>query len=251
MSEADATKYADDAPWGPSEGRTEPEAALALAEDEAVKHMKDGVRAGRDWHTTLLEAIGMWTLPQEEFQGRHFRYLLHGEALDWLLLAERLCCELDGLVPAHEKEQLLLSGRLPSGVGDEEFRDLIGYSKYRAFLNYHYGVLVEQALQLAVEEEVRKQHIAKGYQDSEDLEEQAFYRIYEDTRTKLAAEFLKERGAVGRKSFSLTEMKEFNYWLFKRRCKMWDPARVASDTRKGLDRLRLLWAPEGSRPAGG
>ena len=35
-------------------------------------------------------------------------------------------------------------------------------------------------------------------------------------------------------------MKEFTYCLFKRRVDMWDPARVASDTRKGLERLQKL-----------
>jgi hypothetical protein len=35
-------------------------------------------------------------------------------------------------------------------------------------------------------------------------------------------------------------MKEFTYSLFKRRVNMWDPARVASDTRKGLEKLESL-----------
>ena len=41
---------------------------------------------------------------------------------------------------------------------------------------------------------------------------------------------------------SLTELKEFTYSLFKRRVELWDPARVASDTRKGLERLKRLKA---------
>ena len=41
-------------------------------------------------------------------------------------------------------------------------------------------------------------------------------------------------------SHTLTELKEFTYWLFKRRIKIWDPARVASDTRKGLEKLQSL-----------
>jgi len=41
-------------------------------------------------------------------------------------------------------------------------------------------------------------------------------------------------------SFSLTQAKEFNYWLFKLRLEYWDPARVASDTRKGLKRMEQV-----------
>ena len=36
---------------------------------------------------------------------------------------------------------------------------------------------------------------------------------------------------------SLTEKKEFTYWLFKRRIQQIEKARVASDTRKGLEWL--------------
>ena len=39
---------------------------------------------------------------------------------------------------------------------------------------------------------------------------------------------------------SLTDLKEFTYWLFKRRIGKWDPARVASDTRKGMSALAKL-----------
>ncbi len=205
-----------------------------------MRHLKEAVQAGKEWHLALLEAVGIWGLPDEEFQGRHYSYLVLGEAFDWLLLAERLCQEVDGLVPLEEKERLLFHGKLPSEVSTREFLQFIGTNKYRAFLNYWYGVVVEEALQLAVEEEVRKQHKAKGFSDSEELVEEAFLRLYEETRTNLLNEFLAEKGEPGRKSLSLTELKEFTYRLFKRRLKIWDPARVASDTRKGLEKLHTL-----------
>ena len=217
---------------------------LALEEPEAVRHLKEAVQSGKTWHVALLEAVGMWTLPEEEYQGRWYHYLIEDEAFDWLILAERLCCELDGVVTSEEKERLLFGGKLPVRVSPRDFQELIGYGKHRALLNYWYGVVVEEALQLAVEEEVRKQHRAKGFADSEDLVEEAFARIYEDTRTDLLKEYLREKAQPGRKSHSLTEMKGFTYWLFKRRLKRWDPARVASDTRKGLNKLNSLRAPD-------
>ena len=220
---------------------------LAMEEPPAARHMKEAMRSGEAWHQALLEAVGMWTLPAEEFQGRHYNYLIAGEAFDWLLLAERLCQEMDGMVPTEEKEQLLFRNKLPEEVTASDFREMIGYSKHRAFLNYWYGVVVEEALQLAVEEEVRKQHRARGFSDSEDLVEEAFVRLYQDTRTNLLNEFLRERADARRKSLSLTELKEFTYRLFRKRLKIWDPARVASDTRKGLEKLHRLW-PSSSYP---
>ncbi len=209
---------------------------------DAISHFRTAVKAGRPWPLALLEAVGMWTIASEEHEGRTYSYLLQGEAFDWIVLAERLCADIDGLVPTNEKEDLLFGGPLPEEVDDRSFKNLIGSSKHQAVLNFWYGVVVEEALQLAVEEEVRKRHLAKGYADREDLVEEAFTILYQETRTNLARQFLKSKGSPTRRSMSLTELKEFTYSLFKRRVELWDPARVASDTRKGLERLKRLKA---------
>jgi hypothetical protein len=39
---------------------------------------------------------------------------------------------------------------------------------------------------------------------------------------------------------SMSESKEFTYWLFKYRVARSDKARIASDTRKGLDQLARM-----------
>ncbi len=215
----------------------------ALAQEDATaifRHMKDAVLSGVQWHMALLEAVGKWTATSEELHGRCYQYLLSGEAFDWLLLAERLCLELDGIIPPEEKEALIFHGRLPAKVSPQEFQAVVGFNKHQAVLNYWYGVVVEEALQLAVEEEVRKQHRAKGFADSEDLVEEAFRRIYEKSRTQLLQEFAEYKGWGAPESVGLTELKEFTYWLFKMRVKFWDPARVGSDTHKGLEKLASL-----------
>jgi hypothetical protein len=227
-------------------------APTGLAEQvpEAVLHLKSAVRSGAPWYEALLEAVGLWTLAQEVHQGRSYQYLIRGEALDWLLLAERLCTELDDVISIEDREMLLFNGKLPEEVSPQVFQDLIGATKHRAYLNYWYGVVIEEALQLAVEEEVRKRHRARCYPDSEDLVEEAFIHLYGKPRRELLEVFcLEARGSpqlpagnndLKEFDFSLTDLKEFTYWLFKRRVNMWDPARVASDTRKGMRRLHQL-----------
>ncbi|MBI4201208.1 MAG: hypothetical protein HY531_02835, partial [Chloroflexi bacterium] len=122
-----------------------------------VDWLRTSLLAGRAWPSALLEAAGRWPLPQEEVDGVRYQYLLLGEAFDWLNLASRLLLEVDGLVPADEKEALLFQSRLPQEVSEVEFRNLLGPDKYRAHLNYFYGVVVEEALLLAVEEAIRKE----------------------------------------------------------------------------------------------
>ena len=218
----------------------EPPTGLAQQVPEALLHLKAATQSGVPWHQALLEAIGLWTQPQEEFEGRTYQYLIQGEAFDWLVLAERFCGELDGIISAEEKELLLFWGQLPETVQPEAFRDLLGINKYRAYLNFWYGVVVEEALQLSVEEDVRKRHIARGYSDTEDLIEEAFIHLYSATRSELSEEFRQQNHIPKRRHLSLSDVKAFTYWLHKRRLKIWDPARVASDTKKGIRRLRLL-----------
>lgn len=223
-----------------AETKTAPEVPALEDATATLRDLKDAVMSGAQWHVALLEAVGKWTATSEELHGRCYQYLLSGEAFDWLLLAERLCHELDGMIPGEEKETLIFHGKMPAVVSPKEFRALVGFNKHQAILNYWYGVVVEEALQLAVEEEVRKQHRAKGFADSEELAQEAFRRIYEESRSQLLLEFAEYKGWKVPGSLGLTELNEFTYWLFKRRVKFWDPARVGSDTRKGLEKLASL-----------
>ena len=59
-------------------------------EKGAIEHLKEAVASGQHWYLALLEAIGLWTLSEEVYRGQLRRYLIAGEAFDWLLLVERL-----------------------------------------------------------------------------------------------------------------------------------------------------------------
>ena len=213
-------------------------AAVAAGGCEAIRYLQVALAQGQDWHIALLEAVGRWDIPEETHDGRLYRYLIDGEALDWMLVAERLCASVDGVLPENEKMVFLFHGRFPEEVSPESFRALIGGARYRQYLNYFYGVIVEEALFRAVREEVRKEKWASGFSRAQDPTDEVYRRIYRQERAVLLKEFRKAKGYPHRRSTSLLEMKEFTYWLFKYRLNRSDRARVASDTRKGLDWLR-------------
>ena len=214
-------------------------AQLALSkEDEVIRYLEQAITGGKHWYIALLEAIGLWTAAEETQNSRYYRYLIDGEAFDWLLLAERLCEAVDQLLPDAEKTALLFHGKPPLNLTREKFKELIGSSKYHQYLNYFYGITVEEALILAVQEEVRKEKWALGYNKDYDSANEAHRRIYGATKAVLLKRFRKEKGYLQRKSISLTELKEFTYWLFKYRLKQCDKAKVASDTKKALNRLQ-------------
>jgi hypothetical protein len=115
---------------------------IAAADAAAIAHLQQAVAEGREWQVALLEAIGLWVSPEEMRDGHVVRYLIDGEALDWLVLAERLCETVVGLVPEDDRLGLLFHGRLPVDISPEMFRDLIGSPRHHQYLNYFYGITV-------------------------------------------------------------------------------------------------------------
>lgn len=212
----------------------------AVAESaRIIGDMRASAASGEHWFLALTAAVRNWPLPVEEVRGRVYRYLVGGEAFDWLLLAERLCDEMDDLVPEDEAGALLFEGRYPIETDEAALERLLG-AKHKAHLNFVYGVRVEEALQLAVQSEVQKERFSTNLWENSQFDDEVFSRIYGAARSGLVAEFRAHSGLPQGDTFSLSELREFTYWLFKYRMKNHDPARVASDTRKGLAQLQRL-----------
>jgi hypothetical protein len=124
-------------------------------------------------------------------------------------------------------------------------KGLIGSSKYHQYLNYFYGITVEKALILAVEAEVHKERRVLGHGREPEATNEAYRRIYGANKAVLLKRFRREKGYPQLKSITLTELKEFTYWLFKYRLEQCDKAKVASDTKKALEQLKRQWAGRG------
>jgi len=212
--------------------------STSAGDAEAIRYLEQAITSGKHWYMALLEAIGLWTTAEETCNGRSYRYLIAGEAFDWLLLAERLCQTVDGLLPHDEKIALLFYGQPPLNLAKKKFKELIGSGKYHQYLNYFYGITVEQALILAVQDEVRKERRIWGYNGEHDTVNEVYRRIYGATKAILLKRFRHDKAYPQLRSISLTELREFTYWLFKYRLKQCDKAKVASDTKKALDWLR-------------
>lgn len=204
-------------------------------EPEAIRHFKQAVLSGKHWYIALLEAVRLWDLPEEDHNGHTYRYVIDGEALDWLLIAERLCEAAGDTIPEAEKTVFLFHGEPPLKLSAEEFKELIGSPKHHQYLNYFYGVTVEEALVLVVEEEVRKERRLDGLtRESDVIPNEAYRRIYGSTRAILLRSFRNEKAYSQLKSVSLSDIKEFTYWLFKYRLKHNEKAKIGSDTKKAL-----------------
>jgi hypothetical protein len=220
---------------------TDTERDLHAEARDIVADMRASVASGEDhWFTALLSAVRRWPLPAERVGERDYRYLVGGEAFDWLLLAERLCSELTEFAPEDEIEALLFHEQLPLDTTERDFEQLMG-AKYKPHLNYVYGVRVESALHMAIGEEIRKErHSTRIWEQNGHADDEAFRRIYGRERVELLSEFRGSTGCGDGEWLTLPEYAEWRYWLFQYRVRYSDPAKVASDTRKGLALLQRL-----------
>jgi hypothetical protein len=206
----------------------------------AIDHFRDALAARRDWPEALLEAMALWTVPEEIYEGRVLNYFIGGEALDWLLLAERLIDTADCTVPDDERDDLLFSGRFPQRFDMNRIQELLGVAKYRGYLNYFYGVTVEESLQLACALEAEKRETSNGVRYRSDYTDRAFTRIYFKSRRGLLRMFRESDGSSADSLSSMAEHRAFTYWLFKYRWANSDKAKIASDTNKGIRHLERM-----------
>ena len=215
---------------------------------EALASFRERTTSGEHWYIALLATVGTWPLSEEKVGDRHYRYLIAGEAFDWMLLAERILAAVDGAVSHHERDSLLLRGQPPLLLTTREMRALMGEAKYQAHLNFFYGVIVEEALHAAVAEEVRREQFYRRLKEGV-VQEEVFQRVYGESLTALLEQFRRATKLRRKTRFTLEDWKTFIYWLFKYRVTHAEKARVASDTKKGLDWLHRQG--RGRLPIGG
>jgi hypothetical protein len=214
-----------------------------LLPEQAIAAFRASIEAGESWYPALLHVISRWVVPSEEIDGAVVDYLIAGEAFDWLLLAQRLIAAAEDLIAPEEAEALVVQGLAPRVETEDEFEAAIGPAKYRAHLNFQYGVVVEELLLLSAEMELHKTgHLARHGMPSADLE--AYERVYGKTLDELKVIYASETGDLPSDHLSQTEQRTFTYWLSKFRIRYAEPARIASDTRKAMTVLARL---EGNR----
>ncbi len=219
-----------------------------LTPSQAERALIADLDAGQPWYPALLRVVARWVAPEEEVDGERYHYLIGGEAFDWLLLAQRLLDAAGDRVPEAEREALLRFGVPPGGEDEEAFEQGIGPAKHRAHLNYQYGVVVEEALLLAAEQELRKAGRLSRSADR-DADFAAYERVYGRPFEELRAIYRLEAGADLGERVSLAELREFTYWCSKYRVQSGEPELVASDTRKALALLSQMALRRGAPAA--
>ncbi len=201
---------------------------------DPFRRFDDELAAGRHWYLAALLAAGQWRLASEVRHGRRRTYLVAGQALDLILLLDRLAAARPDAAPRRERNALRFQGRPPLRVPAAAFARALGPARHKAYLNHFYGVDVEEALLHAVELEQAKAHVLDRARGS------AYRAVYGYSLADLWAAYLAERGMRPPARVRWDVWKDFTYWRFRLRLRTQVQPRIASDTRKGLALLRRL-----------
>ena len=237
----------------PSDAVAGEETAAAVTPHDGesqIDAFRDAVRRGRPWFNALLALIADWDLPAETVDGREYRYLIGGEAFDWLLLAERVCnaVEAERLLPQREVEALLLAGEPPQALAGGRPAAAAGAGQISRppelpLRRPGGGSAATGGGATSPEGATQRRAGQQRAGGERDLPPHLRRRP-----RRAAGRVPHERNQPLTDRISLTELREFTYWLFKRRLAVQDPARVASDTRRGLLMLQRLEELKGRRP---
>ena len=252
-----------------------------------IGELKRTVAAGEThWFLALMQAVREWPLPQEKIGERTYRYLVGGEAFDWLLLAERLCDEIEDLIPDDEREALLVlrpfagrsrrerrrapARRQASRAPQLRLRRArgrgaaAGCRRTRCTRNAsppasgrRTGSLTTKPFSVCTTRRVPScsQSTSQALTTSPKTRSKNVSKCRPGLRAPARSA---EKGRAehnGHDSdpgatehdISLADLTEFTYWLFRRRVSGSEPARVASDTRKGVAALQRLEAQRRGR----
>ena len=208
---------------------------------DSYTHFKQAVLSGEHWYIALLSSLRYWQIETEQTPRKNHIYLIDGEAFDHLLVCQRLLKKAikEEVVPKSEVKRFLFNAQAPLVLEGNRLINVLGEKRLKECLNFFYGVTNEEALQLAVKDEVRKETQALGPHNEAWINNEAFSRIYGKTFDDLLVHFKFDK-KDNRDHFSTEDLKEFTYFLFKYRINNNDKAKTASDTKKGLEKLKEI-----------
>jgi hypothetical protein len=209
-------------------------------EREILRQLRSALRSGENTGSSLLMAAAKWSLSEEVIEDNHHRYILAGEAFDLLSLMNRLAGDCEDIIPRENLADAVFVDEYALIMLSETLRMDLGSVKYNQYLNYFYGILLEEILIFATEDEVKKMYSSNGFRNVAKETDIALIRLYGANERTLLDRYCAETGQEPiKRDMTVTQKKEFTYWLFKYRMRSAEPAKAASDVSKALTYIQV------------
>ena len=125
------------------------------------------------------------------------------------------------------------------GFSHLQIKEFTNQKVYDSIISFYYGVIVERSLIIDTQEKYYKKNIGAGIPPNENFCENVFTDLYNLTYSNLREDYNKNFSINQDNKLSnfLYDENKFTYWLFKIRILNSQPEKLASDTKRGLDRL--------------
>ena len=213
---------------------------LPQKEQEILRLLKMNLKNGEDARKSLFSASAKWSLSEEVINDAHHCYILAGEAFDLVSLMNRLAGECEDVIPREDLADALFVDEYALIMLNETLRTALGSVKYNQYLNYFYGIILEEILIFATEDEVQKMYTSNGFRNVAKETDIAFSRLYGANERTLLDRYCAELGQGPIKGYmTVIQKQEFTYWLFKLRMRSAEPAKAASDVSKALTYMKV------------
>ena len=179
-----------------------------------------------DWRAALICAVGEQPLTNDS------PHLVSNDAFNWKGAAWAIAATTRDFPSQAVVERWLKDSNEHGGYGEGEFRRYIGDERFNAHLNFFYGVTIERATILAKFIQLTKFVRTSGlFPERIAMQNRTFKDLYGGGVRTLFTEFTLSHGPNPPRGLS----HQFVYWLFKHRLAHSEPAKVASDTKLGLE----------------
>tara|TARA_Y100001970_G_scaffold225688_1_gene278739 strand:- start:18142 stop:18807 length:666 start_codon:yes stop_codon:yes gene_type:complete len=184
---------------------------------------------------TFLKIIGKWPVKTEIINNIEYKYWIDDEAFNWHLLATRIIFSLNEETNKKPLNAFLHSTYLLPGSDQRKIINLFPPDKYRAHLNFIYGVVLEEVI-ICFNEMEKNKDIINQFHASD-----AINAVYLDLYGYNFSEFKRiyefEKKIKLDKFDSLYSYYDFLYWSWKYRIKKSTPEKIAYDSQSGINFL--------------
>ena len=187
----------------------------------------------------ILSIIKNWKIDNK----KNYNFIINNEAFNWKRLAIYIIDYLNLDRDLYDMTLDWLSEpHLFATFSENKFKNLIGFEKYTSHLSFLYGIIIERCLITFVEQEFYKKQISYGNFLKFQIDD-AFIKIYGSSFDEMFNEF-SENNKIKINKFNENDDENFTYWCFKKRVKISEPSKLASDTKKGTKFLYKLLESE-------
>ena len=203
-----------------------------LLPEQGIILFHELLASGISMHEALLTVIGRWSAKEEIVNDIQFRYWVSGEAFNWELLARRLLLSTNEINSDSALDQLLTEPFVLPGGDQSMITHFFSPQKYKAHLNFLYGVMLEEVIinvnELSAAKEILSQLSHETPLDTTYLN--LYAHNYEDF-----IKLYQYENKLNFEEFScLYDYQEFLYWSWKYRIRKSTPEKIAYDTQTGI-----------------